>query len=97
MTNQQFIETQLPKVKEAIESTGGEYFQPFTEHKGKVIPIPWRHNARFNGRVLTFDKVHNDPYKIQFFEEGSKRKFKISVKSPLNILVRQIKLYLQSA
>lgn len=97
MTNQLFIETQLPKVKEAITETGGEYFQPTTTHKGKTTTIPWRHNARFGDRTLTFDKVHNDPYKIQFFEEGKPRRFKVSTKSPSNILVRQIKLFLKSA
>lgn len=97
MTNQKFIETQLPKVREAIEQTGGEYFQPTHEYKGKVTTIPWRHNARFGNRTLTFDKVHNDPYKIQFFEEGKPRRFKVSIKSPVNILVRQINLFLKGA
>lgn len=97
MTDKTFAETQLPKVKEAIKTTGGRYYQPTYAYKGKSRTITFAHAAQYEDRVIRFSPIYNDPYRIQFYEEGKPRRFKVSIKSPVNILVRQIKLYLKSA
>jgi len=88
------MKTQLPKILQAIESTGGEYFQPTVTTPRGQVTITWRHCGNFDGTIIVFDNHRKKPHLLSFYKEGGRR-FSVNKESAPMYLTRGIRRYLK--